>query len=553
MLNITGPDGKVKEYKEGVTFLEIAQDYAQKYSTPIAEAICDGAGIGLQREVPHDCTVGFIPTDSLEGMRVYVRTLLYVFLMALREVKPDEEIEVMNCIGDALYCDVKGGVLLQENEIAAVKAVMHKMIADKEPIRLMYLSKKEALCAVKSDMRRDRVPLLEAAPDFACLPAYALRGDIEYFFGPLFPHAGYLKAFDLMSYHKGIMLRYPKSSALDIIPPFVDQPKLSKVYDQSEEWGNIVGCPTVAALNDFIRQGKDREIIQVAEGLQEKVISHIADRINAAGHDIHLALIAGPSSSGKTTFAQRLSVQLRVLGLRPQALSLDNYFVERTQTPRKADGEYDYECIEALDLELFHEHLSRLLQGERVKIPRYNFRTGRKEYRGQELQLDEKGVLVIEGIHGLNEKLSSVVPSKNKLKIYISALTPLSFDDYNRIQTSDMRLLRRMVRDSQFRSKDALDTLATWHTVREGEEKFIFPFAEEADVMFNTTLIYEIAALKKYAEPLLRAIPKDKPEYTEAVRLLRILEVVLPINEEAIPQNSIMREFLGCSIYKELL
>ena len=333
----------------------------------------------------------------------------------------------------------------------------------------------------------------------------------------------------------------------------MERKKLAAVYAGSEKMGQVMHCPTVAALNQYIRKGNSRGIIQMSEAYHEKSIARIADEIDADGRNVRLVLIAGPSSSGKTTFSQRLAVQMRVNGLRPIPISLDNYFKERENTPRLPDGSFDFESIEALDTELFNDHMERLLRDETVELPYFNFKTGHREYRGQKVFLGDDGVLVVEGIHGMNEKLSARVRRRNKMKIYISALTPLSFDDYNRIPTTDMRLLRRMVRDSQFRSHDARQTIQNWPKVRQGEEKNIFPFSEEADIMFNTTLIYELAVFKKYACPLLEQIPRDAAEYPVARNFLDMLQIVESIDDKAIPNNSIIREFIGHSIFGDLL
>jgi uridine kinase len=553
MLAITCPDGQIRKYKKGTTLLEMAADFQYLYPTTIVEGIVDSEGKDLQKQLTEDCRVGFIEMNSTEGQNVYVRTLLYTFLVALHNTRPEVQIEVKNTMGYALFCDIKNGIYLSKYDLADISGYMQKMIDEQEPVVYTRISKAEAQKLVKPRFYNDTAPLLDALEAEKEVAIYGLRNEKKYFFGPMLPHLGYLRSFNLLNYKTGIMLRYPNKEDYDSLPEFIDQAKLALIYDETEEWGKTIGCSTVAALNQFIKTGKDRDIIQIAEALHEKKIAHIADKIADTGSHIRLILIAGPSSSGKTTFAQRLSVQMRVNGLKPMPLSLDNYFKERKYTPRKANGEYDFECLGALDLELFHDHLRALLAGDTVKIPHYNFGTGVREFRGQEATLGENGVLVVEGIHGLNEKLSSVVAAENKIKIYISALTPLSFDDYNRIQTTDMRLMRRIVRDSQFRSRDALGTLQVWPSVREGEEKYIFPFSEEADVMFNTTLIYEFAVFKKYAEPLLRSIPHDVPEHVDAERLLSMLRHVLSINDEAIPNNSIMREFIGHSIFKELL
>lgn len=339
-----------------------------------------------------------------------------------------------------------------------------------------------------------------------------------------------------------------------MLPSFIDQPRLNEAYQEAEEWSAMIQCNTVGKLNKITEMGYAEKIIQVAEALQEKKLANIADIIAKRKNELKLILIAGPSSSGKTSTAQRLSIQMAVNGLRPIPISMDDYYKNRVDSPRKADGSYDFECLEAIDLELFNEHLTKLLAGECVKMPKYNFRTGLREYRGQELQMAENSVLVLEGIHGLNEKLTAAIPAAKKMKLYVSALTPMSLDEYNRIHTTDVRLLRRMVRDSQFRSHDAEATLNSWHSVREGEEKYIFPYQCSADVIFNTTLIYELAVLKKYAQPLLEAVgPEAGKAYRTARRLLNMLAYVRPIDDNSIPNNSILREFVGGSIFKDAL
>ena len=429
---------------------------------------------------------------------------------------------------------------------------MKELAAKSEPIIYKHINKKEAEKILCERNEADRLELLHAIDDDLLLTCYTLKGHMEYFFGPMLPDCGYLKLFELINYENGIVINYPETgqNELDV---FVDSPKLNKMFHEMEEWSTMLQCNTVAKLNRIIKEDHAGVIIQVAEALHEKKIAAIADEITDKGKDVHLVLIAGPSSSGKTTFAQRLSIQLVVNGLRPVPISMDDYYKERLNTPRKADGSYDFESVEAIDLELFTDHLKRLLAGETVKIPKYNFRTGLREYRGRELTLSDNSVLIVEGIHGLNERISAVVPARNKLKVYISALTPMSLDDYNRIQTTDMRLLRRLVRDSQFRSHDALMTLKLWDDVRRGEEKYIFPFQEEADIIFNTTLVYEFAVLKKYAEPLLQGVPETEAVYTNAQRLLGLLSHVTPLDKELIPKNSILREFVGGSAFKEAL
>ena len=553
MLKITCPTGKIKEYPEGTLLLTLAEEFQPLHKEVIVEGIVDGKGTDLQEELTHDCRVDFIDVSTSEGTRVYRRSLLYAFIVAMHTMRPEVEIEVKNSFGDALFCDVKNKIVLSKYDLADVEKCMRKMVSDKEPIVYKVTTKEEASRFLKPQLVPDSAPLLDVLAPETKIKYYGLKNEWVYFFGPMVPNLSYIDKFSLENYHKGILVCCPNQHDYSKVEPFVDSPKLSVVYAEAEKWGHSIGCPTVADLNKYITEGNSRGIIQICEARHEKHIAEIADMVAAEGHKVKLVLIAGPSSSGKTTFSQRLAVQMRVNCLNPMPISLDNYFKERKDSPRLPDGSYDFECLEALDLDLFNDHLKRMLAGETVKIPRYNFQSGTREYRGQEINLGDNGVLVVEGIHGLNEKLSAVVPREQKKKIYISALTPLSFDDYNRIPTSDMRLLRRMVRDSQFRAHDAEKTLQSWSKVRAGEEKYIFPFSEDADVMFNTTLVYEFAVFKKYAEPLLRAIQPESTAYLEAQRLLSMLNLVLSIDEKAVPNNSIMREFIGHSIFGDLL
>ena len=553
MLRLHLSNGQYIEVEEGSTLLPIAEAYADSFSSPIVEGIFNGEMIDLQKPLTTDGYVDFIEVNSEEGMRVYVRTLLFMLLAAAKKLRPDVNLEVRNTLGSALYCIDNSEKKLTPEDIKAIEGYMHELAKRKAGIRLTRLAKAEAMaqaCAVCSE---DSLALLEQVPQDAVLTINELDGLEGYLFGALCPHAGYVPNFELLPYADGVVINYPDTGDWQTLPPFTDKPKLNAAYQEAEEWSAMIHCNTVGKLNKIIDLGYADKIIQVAEALHEKKLARIADKL-ASHHELKLVLIAGPSSSGKTSTAQRLSIQMAVNGLRPMPISMDDYYKNRVDSPRKADGSYDFECLEAIDLDLFNDHLTRLLAGERVKMPKYNFRTGYREYRGNELQMQENSVLVVEGIHGLNEKLTASIPAQNKIKIYVSALTPMSFDEYNRIHTTDMRLLRRIVRDSQFRSHDAEQTLAGWANVREGEEKYIFPFQTSADIVFNTTLIYELAVLKKYAQPLLEAVPQAAGmAYTTARRLLNILSYVKPIEIDAIPNNSILREFIGGSVFKDAL
>jgi uridine kinase len=374
---------------------------------------------------------------------------------------------------------------------------------------------------------------------------YTCDGITDYFYGPMVPETLYLKQFELQYYSPGFILMFPDKTNPDSIPAFRDNPKLAQIFLEAERWGEILGCPTVSQLNQELLSGGFLDIMRVAEALHEKKVAAIADLVDHQRQSVKLVLIAGPSSSGKTTFAQRLGIQLRVHGIRPVSISLDDYFLDRENSPRTANGDYDFESINALDLPLFNQHLVSLLAGEVVEPPTYNFKVGRREYTGKKLQVGPNHVLVIEGIHGLNPQLTNAVPRHQKMLIYVSALTQLAIDRHNRIPTTDTRLIRRIVRDNQFRSHGALQTLRMWPSVRSGEEMNIFPFQEQADVMFNSALIYEVAVLRRYAEPLLAKITPEYPEYLEARRLTGFLRHFRPAPDFQVPLTSILREFIG--------
>lgn len=553
MIKLTLPNGITKEYSEGITLLEVCREFKSSCCEPVVEGVFNGVGTDLQKPLYEDGTVDFITWDTEEGRRVYVRSLLFLFIYAMKKLRPEVQIEASNTIGSALYCDIINKIVLSKYDLQAVEAFMREQVAAALPIRYSTITRDEAIKILQERHEDDRMELLANTPDAQVLTVYYLNDYAEYFFGPMLPDCSYLKQFEILNYENGVVINYPEKGKMDRLDKFEPSAALNSMFHELQDWSEKINCNTVAKLNRIISCGYANGIIQVAEALHEKKIAGIADKIAASNKDVRLVLIAGPSSSGKTTFAQRLSIQMVVNGNRPVPISMDDYFKDREDTPRKPDGSFDFECVDAVDLELFNEHLRRLLAGECVKMPKYNFRSGTREYRGREIRMGEKDVLVVEGIHALNERISQAVPANNKMKIYISALTPMQLDSYNRIHTTDMRLLRRIVRDSQFRSHDALVTLKLWDDVRRGEEQYIFPFQDGADIMFNTSLVYEFAVLKKYAEPLLRRIKQNEPGYTRAQRLLSLLSHVRGMDDEAIPTNSILREFIGGSIFKEAL
>ncbi|MDY6345289.1 MAG: nucleoside kinase [Succiniclasticum sp.] len=555
MIRVTMPDKSVREVPEGTPLADLAAAWQDTLDSPVAEGIVNGAGANLNMPLTEDCTVGFLPLNSAEGNRAYVRSLLFLFVAAASELYPDVHVEVRNSLGTALYCVTHEGRFSAEM-LRNIDGRMREYISRKEPIKFVLVSRKLAIDSVVDDpvLGKDRIGLLEMRPDLEKIPVSRIGDHFEFFLEPLLPSTEYLGAFEILPFEDGFVLNYPEEGDYTKIEPWDRHRRINTIYHEAEEWAAMIGCNTISKLNRLIRAGKSGQIVRVAEALQEKKIAQMADYVACHKDKLRFVLIAGPSSSGKTSFSQRLSVQLEVNGLQAIPISMDNYYRNREDTPRKPDGSFDYESIDAIDRELFNEDLQSLLEGKSVRLPKFNFKTGRREYSGEIMQCEENSIFVIEGIHALNRQTSASIPAENKLKIFVSALTPMSIDNYNRIHTTDMRLLRRMVRDFQFRSHDALATIEGWPSVREGEEKYIFPCQEEADMFFNTSLLYEPAVLRKYAEPLLRDIrPEQGGAYLVASRLLVLLSLIEPMEETAIPNNSILKEFIGGSTFAAAL
>ena len=441
------------------------------------------------------------------------------------------------------YCTVAGNVEVNEEFLARVKNRMLEMVAAKMPIEKRSVHTDEAIALFKQHGMHDKERLFEYRR-VSKVNIYSMNEFEDYYYGYMVPDASYLPYFELYLYGEGFVIQMPETSNPTVVPPFRPRQKLFQVLNESSKWGDMLGIQTVADLNEAVTKGNLQETILVQEALQEKKIGDIARTIVDRGN-VKFVLIAGPSSSGKTTFSHRLSIQLRAHGMIPHPIAVDNYFVNREDTPRDKDGNYNYECLEAIDVKQFNQDLTDLLEGKEVALPIFNFKTGRREYNGQTKKLGEHDVLVIEGIHCLNDALTYELPKENKFKIYISALTQLNIDEHNRIPTTDGRLLRRMVRDARTRGTSARKTIAMWPSVRRGEEENIFPYQEEADVMFNSALIYELAVLKQYAEPVLFGIEKDCEEYIEAKRLLKFLDYFVGIGSEHVPANSLLKEFIG--------
>ncbi|WP_051617957.1 nucleoside kinase [Desulfofundulus thermocisternus] len=521
--------------------------YAQTEKLPPLGVRINNVIRDLNYPLENGCCVEWINYNSEDGRRIYARSLITVLARAASEVLPGCSVIVKHTLGNGIYGHIQLGRALRERDIHLIEERMRGIVESEEPIIRKRVLKEEAIRLFKETNQIEKAELLQyhRSPE---VDIYTCGWYHDFSGIPLVTHTGLLKVFRLRFYLPGFILEMPRDNP-EVIPEYVEQGKLAHIYFEADKWGKVLGVRNVSSLNKIIINGSADELIRVAEAFHEKKISQIADIIASNIDRIRLVLIAGPSSSGKTTFAQRLATQLRVNGIHPVPLSLDNYFVDREKTPRDENGRYDFESLDAIDRSLFNDHLTKLIQGEEVELPFFNFKTGRREFRGETLRLKETDLIIIEGIHGLNDKLTSSIPLSRKFKIYVSALTQLNLDTHNRIPTTDLRIIRRIVRDNRCRGHSARETINMWPMVRRGEEKHIFPFQESADVMFNSALVYELAVLKKYIEPLLAEIPPDCPEYSEARRLLDFLSYFIPLDDSAVPANSIIREFIGNSCY----
>lgn len=538
-------NGETRNFPKGVSLREIYDGFNLNMPYGVIAARVNNVTEGLALRLYRHKDVEFLDITSDDGMRMYVRSLTFIFMKAVNEIFPGETVRFENAISKGYYCRMDKPI--DEETVAKIRARMKSIVDSDIPFKRIECHTAEAIEMFARMGRVDKVRLLET---YARLYTsyYELDGYIDSYYNGLVPSTGYIKLFEVEKFAGGVLLRVPDKQCPERLEDKVPQEKLQELFEERLQWHQKMGVETIGDFNKGVRAGYGIDLVNVSEVLQERRLSQIADQVLASG--ARVVLIAGPSSSGKTTFSKRLSVQLLACGLKPYAISLDDYFVNRTETPRKADGDYDFESIYSIDLPYFNESLTKILAGEEVALPYYNFVKGEREYKGNTLKLTPQMVLVIEGTHALNPMLTEQVAGKDKLRIYVSALTSIKLDYHNYISTSDSRLLRRMLRDSKYRGYSAVETIQRWPDVRKGEEEWIFPYQENADIMFNSSLFYELAVFKSQAEPMLRAVPENIKEYSEAQRLLHFLDYIVPLPSEELPPTSVVREFLGGSSFK---
>ena len=537
-------NGESKDFKSGVTLLDIFKGFGLSLPYDVVAARVNNVVEGLTYRVYRNKDIEFLDITSEQGMRMYVRSLTFVMMKAMDELFPSRVVRFENPISNGYYCRME--TELTEKEVDAVREAMRAIIARDIRFKRVDCRTDEAKEVFTRIGRLDKVRLLET---YGSLYAgyYMLEDYIDYYYGGLLPSTGYIKLFEIEKFGEGVLLRVPDRQRPMSLEDKVPQDKLQDRFTERLRWHQVMGVETIGDFNKAVLAGHGVDLVNVSEALQEKRIAYIAEEIKARG--ARVVLIAGPSSSGKTTTSKRLSVHLMACGLKPYAISLDDFFLNRTDTPRKEDGDYDFESIYSIDLPFFNDSLNRILAGEELLLPHYNFQTGKREFLGNRIKLTPQMVLVIEGTHGLNPMLTAQIPEEEKFRVYVSALTSIKLDYHNYIPTSDNRLLRRMLRDYKYRGYSAVETISRWGDVRAGEEKWIFPYQENADVMFNSALLYELAVLKPHVEPLLRRVPQNIEEYSVARSLLKILEYIVPLQDTELPPTSVIREFLGGSSF----
>lgn len=572
-VKVTLPDGQVMAVtaSESDTLEAVADRFKDYYEDDIILGIVNGRLRELNKKIKSDCELSFVTTADRDGRRTYRRSVVLLLQRAIYDVYGSmTQLHVMHSLGEGYYCQLEKAVecadsqqekynedtdqgsrensekSVTEHDIDRIVCSMYSFVEKDLPITKHSAKTQYAEQLFKEKGQHDKERLLHYRRS-SRVNLYELDGVVDYFYGFMAPSTGMLKYFDIVPYESGFVLLFPGANSRSV-EPLVTSNKLFHTLDDSREWSKMLGIGTIGSLNDAIAAGRGQEIMLLQEALMEQKIGNLAAQI-ASDDKKKFVMIAGPSSSGKTSFANRLSIQLIAKGRKPHPLSLDDYYVDREFCPKNPDGSFDFECLESIDIKLFNEDMNRLLKGEAVDMPSFNFKTGKREYRGRKLTLGADDILVIEGIHGLNDRLSQLIPPEHKFKIYISALTQLNIDEHNPLSTTDERLIRRIVRDARTRGTNAMETIAMWPSVRKGERENIFPFQEQADVMFNSALVYELAVLKVYAEPLLFGIERDCPEYLEAKRLLKLLDYFLPMPADGIPNNSLLREFVGGSCF----
>ncbi len=547
-MKILFDDKEVIEVPPKTPLINYVRRFQSDYPNPIVLGVVDNRLVDLWYEPVRDCRISFRDLGTIDGIKSYRNSLVFLLIRAFDELYPYLHIEVAHSLGQAFFCRIKGGDVTQEI-LDKVSERMREIVAADEPFVRKSMLKEDAVREMKNAGQDDKVRFLKWNPQKR-IHLYHFGRLKDHFFMPLVPSSGYLKQFCLEIYDIGFLLRFPRHSTPDKVAKAPKYKKLFGILKEYERWGEILEINDSAHLNDKITNGEINDIIKISEALHEKKIAYIADQIAVQKPHPSLILIAGPSSSGKTTFSKRLSIQLRVNMTTPHTIGMDDYFVPRKHTPRLPNGDFDYENLKAIDVELFNRHLKMLLAGESVELPKYDFATGCRIRSGRIIRLRPGDVLIVEGIHGLNDALTPDISAHQKFKIYVSALTHVNIDSHNRFSTTDTRLIRRIVRDSHFRSYTALDTLRRWPLVRSGEDQWIFPFQEQADVMFNSALVYEQSVLKGFAIPVLKKIPRTEPEYSEARRLMDLLSCFMDVSTAEVPTTSILREFVGGSSFR---
>ena len=543
---------KSKSFPIGISLLDIYSGFGLNMPYGPVNAKVNNKVESLTFRVYNNKDVEFQDIYTSSGMRTYVRSLCFILCKAVEDLYPNGSIMLEHPVSKGYYCQLKLDRSIGLDDIHRIKQRMKEIIAEDLPFVRYEKHTTEVVELFRQKGMNDKVHLLETSDNLYSY-YYTLGDTIDYYYGSLLPSTGYIHLFDLIKYYDGLLLQVPNRSNPDKLEEILKQEKMLEVFKEHRRWNQILGIGTVGDFNKACNAGYATELINVSEALQEKRISQIADEIlhrNQKGQPVKLILISGPSSSGKTTFSKRLSVQLMANGLKPYPISLDDYFVNREDTPKDENGNYDYESLYALDLDFFNQQLQALIKGEEVELPRFNFTTGKREWSGKHLRVNDNMILILEGIHALNPELTPHIPTESKFKIYVSALTTILLDNHNYIPTTDNRLLRRIIRDYKYRGYSAEETISRWPSVRAGEEKWIFPYQENADVMFNSALLFELAIIKDYAEPILRKVPNNRPEYSEAYRLRKFLGYFVPLQDKGLPPTSLLREFLGGSSFR---